>query len=106
MSVTQTNVFLHKQQLRDQNFKEEIIDNHESILSSYGFFTIDEEYDIPALYIVSKLHKFPYKHCYIAGAAQYSIKPLSKLFLQLTKSFYRGIMIPAFLAVELINCGY
>jgi hypothetical protein len=45
VSVTQTNVFLHKQQLRDQNFKEEIIDNHESILSSYGFFTIDEEYD-------------------------------------------------------------
>ena len=46
MSVTQTNVCLHIQQLRDQNFKEEIIDNT----------------DI-------SLRKFPYKHWYIAGAA-------------------------------------
>jgi hypothetical protein len=53
VSVTQTNVFLHIQQLRDQNFKEEIIDNT----------------DI-------SLHKFPNKHCYIAGAAQCSIKLL------------------------------
>ena len=46
MSVAQTYMFLHKQQLRDQNFKEEIIDNT----------------DI-------SLRKFPYKHWYIAGAA-------------------------------------
>jgi hypothetical protein len=51
VSVTQTNVCLHIQQLRDQNFKEEIIDNT----------------DI-------SLRKFPYKHWYIAGAAQCSIK--------------------------------
>ena len=57
MCLAQTNMFLHKQQLRDQNFKEEIIDNHESILSSFGLFTIDEEYDLPSLYWLLSLPK-------------------------------------------------
>jgi hypothetical protein len=37
VSVTQTNVCLHIQQLRDQNFKEEIIDNTDISLRKFPY---------------------------------------------------------------------
>jgi len=46
---------------------------------SIGISTKDEELDIPSLYWIPKLHKFPHKQRYIAGSAKCSTKPLSKL---------------------------
>ena len=59
--------------------KEEILENHKSVLSSFGISVKDEDLELPSLYWLPKLHKSPYKQRYIAGSAKCSTKPLSKL---------------------------
>ena len=59
--------------------KEEILDNHRSVLCSFEISTKDEELDLPLLYWIPKLHKCSFKQCYIAGSAKCSMKPLSNL---------------------------
>ena len=59
--------------------KEEFLDNHRSVLCSFGISAKDEELDLPSLYWISKWHKCPFKQRYIAGSAKCSTKPLSKL---------------------------
>ena len=61
------------------NTKEEILDNHGSVLCSFGISNKDEELGLPSLYWIPKLHKYPSKQRYIAGSAKCSTKPLSKL---------------------------
>jgi hypothetical protein len=41
--------------------KEEILDNHRSVLYYFGISTVDEELDLPALYWILKLHKCLFK---------------------------------------------
>ena len=59
--------------------KEEILDNHMSVLCSFGISTKDEELDLPSLYWFPKLCKCPFKQHYISGSAKCSTKPLSTL---------------------------
>ena len=40
--------------------KREIVDHHMSVLSSFGLSMTDEEYDLPSLYRILKLHKCQY----------------------------------------------
>jgi len=58
---------------------EEILDNHRSVLCSFGISIKDEELDLQSLYWILKLHKCPFKQHYIAGSAKCYTKPLSKL---------------------------
>ena len=58
---------------------EEILDNHWSVLCSFGISTKDKEPDIPSLYWIPKLYKPLHKHLYIASSSKCSTKPLSKL---------------------------
>jgi hypothetical protein len=55
--------------------KEEVIDNHMSILSRFGLSMKDEDYDIHVLYRILELHKCICKQRNIAGAPTYSTKP-------------------------------
>jgi len=41
--------------------KREIVDHHMSVLCSIGLSMADEEYDLPSLYWILKLHKCQYK---------------------------------------------
>ena len=41
--------------------KEEILDNHRSVICSFGISIKDEELDLPSLYWIPKLHKGPFK---------------------------------------------
>ena len=59
--------------------KEEILDNHRSVLCSFGISTKDEELDLPSIYWIPKLHRCPFKQRYIAGSAKCTTKPLFKL---------------------------
>ena len=61
--------------------KEEILDNHRSVLCSFENSTKDEELDLPSLFWIQKLHKCPFKQHYIARSARGSTKPLSKLLI-------------------------
>ena len=57
----------------------EIVDNHKSVISSFGLFTKDDNYDLLSMYWIPKLHKNPHRQGYIAGFAKCTTKPLSKL---------------------------
>ena len=56
-----------------------MLDNHRSVLCSFGISTKDEELDLPSLYWIPKLHKCSFKQRYTAGSAKCSTKLLSKL---------------------------
>jgi hypothetical protein len=71
--------------------KEDIMDNHRSVLCSFGISTKDEELDLPSLYWIPKLHKCPFKQHYIAGSAKYSTKPLSKLLTCILSAVKTGL---------------
>jgi len=68
--------------------EEEILDNYRSTLRSFGISTIDEELDLPSLYWIPKLHKFPFKQRYIVGSTKCSTKPLSKLLTCILQGSY------------------
>ena len=60
--------------------KEEILDNHRSVLCSFGISTKDEEPDLPSLYWITILKKWHYKQHYIAGSEIFN-KPRSLTIL-------------------------
>ena len=57
--------------------KEEILQNHKSVLTSFNINTSQDNLDLPSLYWIPKLHKNPYKQRFIAGSSKCSTKPLS-----------------------------
>jgi hypothetical protein len=71
--------------------KEEILDNHRSVLCSFGISTKDEELDLPSIYWISKLHKCPFQQRYVAGSAKCYTKPLSKLLLCILSAVKTGL---------------
>ena len=51
--------------------QEEILQNHASVLNTFNIpVSGTEEYGVPYLYWISKLHKNPYKQRYIAGSSE------------------------------------
>ena len=52
--------------------KEEILENHKSVLPSFGINIKKEDESLPSLYWIPKLHKIPYKERYIAGSSKCS----------------------------------
>ena len=71
--------------------KEEILINHRSVLSSFRISTLDDDADLPSLYMIPRLHKDPYKHRFIAGSAKCSTKPLSKLLTTILTTVKDGL---------------
>ena len=47
----------------------EVLDNHKSVLTSFGIQTNNEERDLPYIYWIPKMHKNPYKHRFIASSS-------------------------------------
>ena len=66
----------------------EVLDNHKSVLTSFGIETSDDELDI---YWIPKMHKNPYKHRLIAGSSKCSTKPLSILLTKLLTYIKQGL---------------
>ena len=71
--------------------KEEILNNHRSVLCSIGISANDEEMDLPSLYWIHKLHKCPFKQRYVAGSAKCSMIPLSKLLTCILSTVKTGL---------------
>ena len=63
--------------------KDEILENHMSVLRSFNIPTTDTDFELPYLYWIPKLHKNPYKQRYIAGSSKCSTKPLSILLTKI-----------------------
>ena len=64
--------------------KDEILQNHASGLDTFNI-TVNgsDEYELPYLYWIPKLHKNPYKQRYIVGSSKCSTKPLSLLLTKM-----------------------
>ena len=69
----------------------EVLDNHKSVLTSFGKHTTDEELDLPYIYWIPKMHKNPYKHRFIAGSSKCSTKPQSILLTKLLTHIKQGL---------------
>ena len=60
--------------------KDGILQNHRSVLDTFNIPVKGmNEFELPYLYCIPKLHKNSYKHRYIAGSSKCSTKPLSLL---------------------------
>ena len=69
----------------------EILDNHKSVLRSFGISTDDSDLDLPYIYWIPKMHKNPYKHRFIAGSSRCSTKPLSILLTKILTRIKHGL---------------
>ena len=80
--------------------KEEILNNHMSVLCSFGISTKEEELDLPSLYWIPKLYKCPFKQHYISGSAKCSTKPLSTLLTCILSASKPGFRVTVTLATH------
>ena len=69
----------------------DVLDNHKSVLTSFGVDQNEDEIDLPYIYWIPKMHKYPYKHRFIAGSAKCSTKPLSILLTKLLTHIKQGL---------------
>ena len=69
----------------------EVLDNHKSVLTSFGIQKNDVELDLPYIYWIRKVRKNPFKHRFIAGLSQCWTKPLSVLPTKLLTHIKQGI---------------
>ena len=69
----------------------EVLDNHKSVLTSFGIQANNEELDLPYIYWIPKMHKNTYKRRFIADAAKCSTKPLSILLTKLLTHIKLGL---------------
>ena len=61
----------------------EVLDNHKSVLTSFGIETNENGLELPYIYWIPKMYKNPNKHKFIAGSSKCSTKPLSILLTKL-----------------------
>ena len=82
----------------------EVLDNHKSVLTSFGIETSDDELDLPYIYWIPKMHKTPYKHRFIAGSSKCSTKPIS-ICLHILSKVFRSTAKQPTPGVGSIRCG-
>ena len=58
---------------------DEILKSHCKFIESVGLEISEEDKNLPYLYCTPKLHKVPFKHCFIAGSSKCTTKDLSCL---------------------------
>jgi hypothetical protein len=63
--------------------KDEILQNHASVLNTLNIPGHVDDYELPYLYWIPKLHKTPYKQRFIAGSKKCSTKPLSIFLIKM-----------------------
>ena len=69
----------------------EVLDNHKSVLTSFGIDPNEDELDLPYIYWIRKMHKNPYKDRFLADSAKCSTKPLSILLTKLLTHITHGL---------------
>ena len=71
--------------------KDEILQNHHSMMLTFGISLQEEDIDLPKLYWIPKLHKNSYKQRYIAGSAKCSNKPFSEILTRILAADREGL---------------
>ena len=67
------------------------MDNHKSVLTTFGIQTADEKLILPYIYWIPKMHKNSYKHRFIASSSRCSTKLLSILLAKLLTHIKQGL---------------
>ena len=70
----------------------EILANHQSVLTTYNIRHAAENRELPTLYWIPKLHKYPYKQRFIAGSSKCSTRELSKLLTIILSKVKEGLI--------------
>ena len=71
--------------------KDEILQNHHSVMLTFEISLSEEDIDFPKLYWIPKLHKNPYKQIYISDSAKCSTKPLSQILTRILTAVKEGL---------------
>ena len=71
--------------------KEEILQNHKSVISAFGINIDQQNQDVSKSYWIPKLHKHPYEQSFIVGSAKCSTKGLSHLLTTLLAAVKNGL---------------
>ena len=71
--------------------KDEILQNHPSVMLTFGISLPEEDNNLPKLYWIPKLHKNAYKQRYIAGSTKCSTKPLSQILTRILIAVKEGL---------------
>ena len=71
--------------------KQEILLNHASFMVSKNITNPINDKELPYLYWLPKLHKYPYKQRYIAGSSKCSTKNLSKILTVILSKIKEGL---------------
>ena len=86
-----------------------VLDNHKSVLTSFGIDPNEDGLDLPYIYWIPKMNKNPYKHRFIAGSAR-SPPSLYPFFLQsclhILSKVFRSTAKQPILEVRWIRCGF
>ena len=83
--------------------KEEILDNHRSVLYSFGISAKDEELDRPSLYWIRKLHNCPFKQRHVLHETSFQIIIMYSIGGQ---NCFRVTATLATLRVVWVRCGF
>ena len=74
-----------------QMSSEDIVNTHDTFMTSVGIELSEEDKRLPYLYWTPKLHKSPVKHCFIAGSSICTTKQLSSLLTKIRTVIKTGL---------------
>ena len=71
--------------------KDKVLQNHNSMMLTFGISIQKEDIDLLKLYWIPKFHKNPYKQIYNAGLDKCSTKPLSQILTRILTAVTEGL---------------
>ena len=74
-----------------QMSSEDIVNTHDAFMKSLGIELSDDDKRLPYIYWTPKLHKYPVKHCFIAGSSKCTTKQLSSLLTKILRVVKTGL---------------
>ena len=82
LGINTTNISSNSTYIPSTDSFDQIQKSHCKFIESVGLEMSEEDKNLPYLYWTPELHKFPFKHCFIAGSSKCTTKDLSCLLTE------------------------
>ena len=92
LGINTTNISPNSIDIPSTDSSDEILRSHCQFTESVGLEMSKEDKNLPYLYWITKLHKVPFKHRFIAGCSQCTIKDLSCLLTKVLTTVKDGLI--------------
>ena len=92
MGINTTNISPNSTYIPSTDSFDEILKSHCKFIESVGLEMSEEDKNLPYLYWTPKLHKVPFKHCFIAGFSKCTTKDLSCLLTKVLTTVKDGLI--------------